>query len=243
LQFNCDVSFPDVFQAILGPLRFLNLDIISSLGLECRIENYDYVDTLIGVTLGPLFFAAILMIIMGLEVAYRKYETKKLEARLRKEERFAIPDGLGGEFSLDEIHVLRRIFKYFENNVDGTADFDQFPLFQGKTELSFRDYLYTIQQTRFEYRQSEVSRFIDAAEANANARQGEYIIFSLLLFSFMILIGVSSVIFEYFQCASFEEVVPAVSYHIRDYSLNCASSRYRSYLAYAVFMVLVYPFG
>ena len=67
--------------------------------------------------------------------------------------------------------------------------------------------------------------------------------FFLLLFSFIILIGTSSTIFEYFQCEAFEEVEPAVSYLVRDYSLNCASSRYRIYVVYAVAMLFVYPLG
>lgn len=102
----------------------LNLDILPFLGLECRIENYDYVDTLVGITLGPLIFLVCLVSLFGLEVAFR-YST----------------------------------------------------------------------------------------------------------------------IFEYFQCASFEEVEPAVSYLVRDYSLNCASSRYKSYVAYALAMLFVYPLG
>jgi len=67
--------------------------------------------------------------------------------------------------------------------------------------------------------------------------------FFLLLFSFVILIGTSSTVFEYFQCTHFEEVEPAVSYLARDYSLDCSSPRYKEYVAYAVVMLFIYPIG
>jgi len=149
-----------------------------------------------------------------------------------------LSDDLVHAFSTREIPTFRRTFSYYDKDISGT-DNANFALFEEKTELSFSDYLYMIQRARLEDRQSEISHFIDTAEAKANARQGEYIIFSLLLFSFIILIGTSSTIFEYFQCASFEEVQPAVNYLARDYLLNCGSSRYKSYVAYAVVMVFV----
>lgn len=216
---------------------------MSSLGLVCRIGNFDYVDTLVGVTLGPLFFVVFLASLFGLEVTFRVYKTKKLDAILRMDEHYAIPDDLVHVFSTEEIPVMRRTFSYFDKDTCGRADFAQFALFEEKGKLAFSEYLYTIQRARLKNRQSEISDFMDAAEAKANARQGEYIIFTLLLFTFIILIGTSSTIFEYFQCASFKEVEPAVSYLARDYSLNCASSRYKSYVVYAVTMLFVYPLG
>jgi len=242
-QFNCDVPFSADFGAIIEPLSILNLDITSSLGLACSIDNFDYVDTLVGVTLGPLFFVAFLVVIFGLEVAFRKYKTKRLDAKLKDSKFYAVPEDLVQMFSNREIQVFRRTFSYFDEDTCGTADFADFDLFEAKAELSFGDYMYAIQRARAEDRQSELSDFIGATEVKANARQGEYIIFTLMLFSFIILIGTSSTIFEYFQCESFEEIQPAVSYLVRDYSLNCGSSRYRSFVAYAVAMLFVYPLG
>jgi len=182
--------------------------------------------------------------LFGLEVAFQKYKSKKLEATLRHDERYAIPDDLAFFYSVKELRSLRRIFFYLDKGKKGKAeDVGQFLLFQGKSELSFSDYLCTLDVARLEDRQTEVTSFMLAAEAKIKARQGEYKIFTLLLLSFIILIRTSSTIFEYFQCATFEEVDPPVSYLICDYSLNCASSRYKSYVAYAVAMLFVYPLG
>jgi len=90
-QFNCNVPFSANFEAILEPLSILNIVIISSLGLTCRVNNSDYVDTLVMVTLGPLLFVGFLAFLFALEVALRKYETKKLDSDLRRSVQYAIP--------------------------------------------------------------------------------------------------------------------------------------------------------
>jgi uncharacterized membrane protein YGL010W len=61
---------------------------VPSLGLACRVENFDYVDTLLGVTLGPLFVVAFLVFLFGLEVAIQKYKDIKLDATLKKDKRY-----------------------------------------------------------------------------------------------------------------------------------------------------------
>lgn len=184
-----------------------------------------------------------LLALFGLEVAFRKKKTRRMEAILIKDERYMVPDDLATAFSNQEIRIFRRVFSYFDKDLYGTADVAGFQLFQGNSLLSFSDYFYTIHRARLENRQPEVLEFIYTSEANATGQQGETLFFSLLLFSFIILIGTSSTIFEYFQCESFEEVEPAVKYLVRDYSLNCASKRYKSYVAYAVVMLFIYPLG
>jgi sensor histidine kinase YesM len=216
---------------------------VPSLGLACRVENFDYVDTLLGVTLGPLFVVAFLVFLFGLEVAIQKYKDIKLDATLKKDKRYAIPGDLASVFTKNEFGVFRRTFSYFDQYRSGKTDFSTLAFFNEKPELSFDEFMYTIQQAYQEGRQAEISDIISAVEAKTNARQGESIYFLLSLFSFIILIGTSSTIFEYFQCASFEEVTPAVSYLVRDYSLNCTSSRYKSFVAYAVAMLFIYPIG
>ena len=69
LKFNCNVSFPDAFQAILAPLKILNLNIVPALGFACRIKDFDYIDTLVGITLAPLAFAAFLSSLYSLQTA------------------------------------------------------------------------------------------------------------------------------------------------------------------------------
>jgi len=148
-------------------------------------------------------------------------------------------------FSKDETAIIQRTFAFLDKNSTGFVDSTLWSN-SGKEEtpdLSFNDYMYLIQQSRQGGGEIKFMEFNEAAEAKANPRQGDSMFFFLLLFSFVILIGTSSTVFEYFQCASFEEVEPVVSYLIRDYSLDCSSPRYRAYLSYAVVMLLIYPIG
>ena len=222
-----------------------------SLGLACRINNFNYIDTLVGATFGPLIFVVILVCLYALKVAFQSFEEMKLEASLKRNKCYAIGDELANDFLDWEVSLIRRIFSYFDRDLKGVADFKKFPrvplllpLFrQGKKKLLFRIYVQTIHKACLEGRQAEVSEFVAATEAKMKNRTGNSIIFFLLLFSFIVLIGTSSAIFEYFQCESFEEVEPVVSYLVHDYSLDCASERYRIYVAYAVLMIIIYPVG
>jgi hypothetical protein len=76
---------------------------------------------------------------------------------------------------------------------------------------------------------------------------GRKVIYCFLLFTFLVLVGASSVLFEFFQCRRFElpndEGGGYESYIRRDYSIACTSERYLLYVPYTVVMVLVYPVG
>jgi len=69
------------------------------------------------------------------------------------------------------------------------------------------------------------------------------IIFVFLAFSFLILSSVSSPLFNFFRCQSFEEVRPVQRYLIKDYSISCTTSRYEAATALALFGIAVYPIG
>ena len=243
LKFNCNVSFPDAFQAILAPLNILNLNIVPALGFACRIKDFDYIDTLVGITLAPLAFAAFIFLLYSVQAADRKRKAKSSQKLMEKHAQYAIPEELIKVFSKSDIATFRRAFAFFDTDLSGKVAGSLFALTKENPVLSFGDFMYAVQQTRQEGRETEFSLLVDAAEAEANQQKGNSIFFVLLLFSFVVLIGTSSTVFEYFQCVYFEEADPAVSYLARDYSLDCASPRYRSYLAYAVAMLLVYPLG
>ena len=69
------------------------------------------------------------------------------------------------------------------------------------------------------------------------------VIFAFLLFSFLILASVSTRLFQFFRCDSFEEVDPVQMYVKRDYSVSCTSSRYQTATILAFFGIAVYPVG
>jgi hypothetical protein len=243
LKFNCNVAFPGAFQAILAPLNILNLNIVPALGFACRIKDFDYIDTLVGITLAPLAFAAFLCLLYILQTANRKLKEKSAQKLVEKHAQYAIPEELISVFSKSEVATFRRAFAFFDTDLRGNVDGSLFALSKEHPVLSFVDFMYAVQRSRQEGCETELLLLVNAAEAKANQQKGDSMFFLLLLFSFVILIGTSSTVFEYFQCVYFEEAEPAMSYLARDYSLDCASPRYRSYVAYAVAMLLVYPLG
>ena len=67
-----------------------------------------------------------------------------------------------------------------------------------------------------------------------------------LLFTYLVLPGVSSVIFRYFICTNIDPdgVLPGPQrYMVEDYSISCSSDRYLFGFVWALIMVVVYPVG
>jgi hypothetical protein len=92
-------------------------------------------------------------------------------------------------------------------------------------------------QQKFEF-------FTDQVVAKANEDHGRAIFTAFLLLTFLFLIGTSTVVFNYFKCRVFVDNVYGNSrYLYRDYSVDCDSTRYISYLPWAILMILVYPIG
>jgi hypothetical protein len=220
------------------------MNVLPSLGLACRIKDFDYVTTLVFITLGPLVFAAFLFLLYGLEFLLKKHKAIKLDDRLKNNVHYAVPKDLVHQFSKTEVTTIRRTFAFFDKFSRGRVDRTLFSKSEATPDLSFGDYMYLIQQScQVDNCETGFAELNDAAEAKANPHQEDSMFFFLLLFSFVVLIGTSSTVFEYFQCTHFEEVEPAVSYLARDYSLDCSSPRYKEYVAYAVVMLFIYPIG
>jgi hypothetical protein len=52
-------------------------------------------------------------------------------------------------------------------------------------------------------------------------------------------IGTSAALFNYFRCIQYD----TVNVMALDYGIECDSTRYKAYIAYTVFMILIYPVG
>ncbi|KAG5175014.1 hypothetical protein JKP88DRAFT_154267, partial [Tribonema minus] len=63
----------------------------------------------------------------------------------------------------------------------------------------------------------------------------------LLVFTFIIFSGVSTVVFQTFACEEFEAT--GASFLRADYSISCRTPEHKAYIAYAGFMIFVYPIG
>mmetsp|Transcript_57436 Transcript_57436/g.113194 ORF Transcript_57436/g.113194 Transcript_57436/m.113194 type:complete len:737 (-) Transcript_57436:21-2231(-) len=66
-----------------------------------------------------------------------------------------------------------------------------------------------------------------------------------LLLSFLVLVGVSSHTIHLFKCDQFDEAGDGrkKAWLFMDYSVDCMGARYRGFVAYACFMIFVYPIG
>ena len=73
--------------------------------------------------------------------------------------------------------------------------------------------------------------------------KSDTVTYTLLLFTFMILVTTSTTLFEFFQCTEFNEASPSESYLTRDMSVSCNSERYHSASMFVFGMLCVYPLG
>ena len=75
--------------------------------------------------------------------------------------------------------------------------------------------------------------------------RGATVIYIFLFFTFLILVQCSSTVFDFFQCKSFPEALNEFGesqekkYLNRDYSVDCFSPRYNSFIPYGLIMIAV----
>jgi len=75
--------------------------------------------------------------------------------------------------------------------------------------------------------------------------RGATVIYIFLFFTFLILVQCSSTVFDFFQCKSFPEALNEFGesqekkYLNRDYSVDCFSPRYNSFVPYGLIMIAV----
>ena len=74
ISFNCVIAFPDLFEKVLAPLNFANLDVIPSLGLGCIFSEFDYAHRMVVVTLLPMAIAVLMLLKLGVSRAFKKIE-------------------------------------------------------------------------------------------------------------------------------------------------------------------------
>ena len=76
-------------------------------------------------------------------------------------------------------------------------------------------------------------------------KRGATVIYVFLFFTFLILVQCSSTVFDFFQCKSFPEAlnefgeIEEKRYLNRDYSVDCNSPRYFSFIPYGLIMIAV----
>ena len=91
---------------------------------------------------------------------------------------------------------------------------------------------------------TQIGKLVNYVKTKVDKQVGRKIMYLFLLFTFVLLVGVSGALFEFFQCAVFDLPNGSTDEYIRrDYSVDCKSTRYRTYFPFAICMLLVYPVG
>ena len=85
MSFNIDIEFPPLYTKVVSSFSFVSFTVLPSLGLECRVQHYTYLDETMVTVLGPLVLGFLIQLACWLHtaltvsrvkvVAIRKYYT------------------------------------------------------------------------------------------------------------------------------------------------------------------------
>ena len=123
IAFNCNMEFPPVFANLLANLEVVNVDLMPSLGLNCRFNGFDYCDTMVATCMGPIALCGALL------VAYLLVELGAKAAALRahqlleeRKDQYVVPDELEGVFDDDELDSCKTVFATCDSDGGGSID-------------------------------------------------------------------------------------------------------------------------
>ena len=93
----------------------MNLDVMPGLGLACRFDSFDYIDSMVAQSLIPVFMS----IILGLAYFFLACTSSK---KSKEEEAYELPRNLRRKFTIKELRGLKTLFRHFD--VDGGGFID-----------------------------------------------------------------------------------------------------------------------
>lgn len=226
MGFNCNIEFPPLFEKALRSIAILNLDIIPSLGLQCRFSEFDYIHSMVSITVGPLVLGMLLVFAYMVTVLTNTKSDKELELRINK---YVIPERLMEYFSSRERQSLKRTFAAFDVRDNGEIDCEELQAaiekfnpeeskehveakvaamvaeanIDGDTTISFQEFLFVLVRARKKGSTSQFSMLVDKVEADANHGAGQHLFYALLLLSYLVLVSTSTALFHFFKVRSF----------------------------------------
>ena len=80
-----------------------------------------------------------------------------------------------------------------------------------------------------------------AGQLAARGGKWEHVYASFLLLTYCVFPAVSQTVFQTFSCD--DDFDNGESFLRLDYNISCTSNQYKSYRAYSIFMVFIYPIG
>ena len=114
-SFGLLARFPRLVTKVMGICGFVNLDVMPGLGLACRFDSFDYIDSMVAQSLIPIFMS----IILGLAYFFLACTSSK---KSKEEEAYELPRNLRRKFTIKELRGLKTLFRHFD--VDGGGFID-----------------------------------------------------------------------------------------------------------------------
>ena len=249
-------------------LGFVSFDISPFLGLQCTLGKFDYVDKLYSSTLAPLLVVALIGCFYMREVVgsilsnddpefmkrANSYEVpeelqKKIDERDLKQFLmvFAAVD-IDGSGVIDRAEFTAAAKKYNANIEDGKIKVMARALgFKGGQEVGVAEFLTMVHKARAEGKGNGFLGMAEKVQGQVTRIAGQTQINLLLLWTFLILIGTSTIVLFFFKCDELNipeiEGGGTVSFMFKDYSVDCNGERYQATVPFCSLMVLIYPVG
>ena len=249
-------------------LGFVSFDISPFLGLQCTLGKFDYVDKLYSSTLVPLFVVTLIGCFYMREVVgsilsnddpefmkrANSYEVpeelqKKIDERDLKQFLmvFAAVD-IDGSGVIDRAEFTAAAKKYNANIEDGKIKVMARALgFKGGQEVGVAEFLTMVHKARAEGKGNGFLGMAEKVQGQVTRIAGQTQINLLLLWTFLILIGTSTIVLFFFKCDELNipeiEGGGTVSFMFKDYSVDCNGERYQATVPFCSLMVLIYPVG
>jgi len=122
IGFNCAITFPPVIERAFASVEVLNLDVMPSLGLNCRFSRFDYVDKVIVTSLAPLALCAVLAVAYKAVMVHAELTGKTFRPKASHLAKYSIPEALESAFTAREVLSYKRTFAYFDDDESGEID-------------------------------------------------------------------------------------------------------------------------
>jgi len=269
IGFNCNVTFPVEFEISVKLVSIVNLDVLPAFGLQCWMARFDYIDSMVSMTVLPLFMAAFLMLVYGALLAGHTKEAQEADNR---RERYVVPQALTGEFSSWTIEAYRQVFGRFDADASGSIDRKEMAsllsevgedasvenvdliLIMADSEQSrtvdFGEFLgLMVEVANSRQSSANVSEVFEKLKEKALGQQShkaarQTISYLFLLLSYLVLVTASTSLFHFWKCHSFPEAEDGTeAYLYKDYSVDCNGKRWENHIPFVVLMTLIYPIG
>jgi len=132
-------------------------------------------------------------------------------------------------------------FGFSEEDVD--AVFEEANA-DGDALITFGEFLTLMHKERHKGGDTNFGLIAERMEFKVNLQMAQVIFYCFLLVTFVVLIGNSTMLFQFFKCRDFPEADGGNKrYLVKDYSIDCDSERYVFYSYFAMLMFMVYPIG